>query len=403
MMPGDQRIAAVTVLLIVLLSHYQLLLVLAFNLINRPRRPRLWVVRPRSGHYWAELLAAAGQGGAVPRAGAREEYRAALRMSPELFAWVCGRLRPALERDPRSADIRGYVLSVEHIVAAVLYRLAHGAGLHAVSNLFGLAPGTLSVLTVEVCSAIVRVLLPEFICLPPSDRVQEVVAGFQARSGLPNCFGAVDGTHIPLKGRPREALVPGDYWCVRKNCYSIVMQAVVDSRGRFLDIDVRWPGRCHDSFIFHESWFGRVFPSLYPEHRVVLGGVHVPLYVVADSAYKLSPCCIKRYVAGPHHGPSAAFDTAVSACRIVVENAFSRLKGRWRILSCMTVKPENAAVVVAACAVLHNVCEALDPGAQFGDGGGLEPPEGVVEERVVPGGGTVRDALRDHFMAQRAA
>ena len=47
---------------------------------------------------------------------------------------------------------------------------------------------------------------------------------------------------------------------------------------------------------------------------------------------------------------------------MVIENAFGRLKGRWRcLLKRLDFKLENVPHVVAACVVLHNMCE------MFGD------------------------------------
>ena len=47
---------------------------------------------------------------------------------------------------------------------------------------------------------------------------------------------------------------------------------------------------------------------------------------------------------------------------MVVENAFGRLKGRWRCLQKrLDFKLANVPNVVGSCVVLHNICE------QFGD------------------------------------
>jgi hypothetical protein len=55
---------------------------------------------------------------------------------------------------------------------------------------------------------------------------------FKRKAGIPYAIGAIDGSHIPIKA-PKE--YPMDYYN-RKGFYSIVLQAVVDSYGRFIDI-----------------------------------------------------------------------------------------------------------------------------------------------------------------------
>lgn len=43
---------------------------------------------------------------------------------------------------------------------------------------------------------------------------------------------------------------------------------------------------------------------------------------------------------------------------MVVENAFGRLKGRWRcLLKRLDMQVNNATTAVGACVVLHNICE----------------------------------------------
>lgn len=52
------------------------------------------------------------------------------------------------------------------------------------------------------------------------------------------------------------------------------------------------------------------------------------------------------------------FNHRQSRARMVVENAFGRLKERWRcLLKRMDFKLKNVANVVAACVVLHNMCK----------------------------------------------
>ena len=60
------------------------------------------------------------------------------------------------------------------------------------------------------------------------------------------------------------------------------------------------------------------------------------------------------------------FNYKLSRARIVVENAFGRLKARWRrLLKRNDMSLSNIPTVVAACCILHNVCEVH--GERFND------------------------------------
>lgn len=351
---------------------------------------RRWWKRPRAGDFWLLLVNKRWEDSAERD----REYRNAFRMSHAAFERLCECLRPVLQRDVASLNVRREMLDVRHIVGCVLYRLASGDHLYSVSNMFGLARGTISVLTREVCQAINNVLRPSLIHLPSDNNVQAVVDGFFEKSGLPNCFGAVDGTHIELDMKPVH--FPGSYWSQYKQAHTIVMQAVVDSNGRFLDIDVRWPGRTNDATIFRASRFYQYFPLLYHNRRRLINGVSVPLYVVGDSAYPLSAFCLKKYVAGPvaQDNQNAAYDLAVTRARVVVENAFSRFKGRWSCMKRLRVAATYAAEVTSACAVLHNYVEVFDPDSPVAFVEPELPNPNDINLEVEGSGAAVRDAVR---------
>ena len=64
----------------------------------------------------------------------------------------------------------------------------------------------------------------------------------------------------------------------------------------------------------------------------------------------------------PHNGQLSSqqrhFNYRLSRARIVVENAFGRLKARWRrLLIRLDMSMEKIPIVIAACCVLHNLCE----------------------------------------------
>jgi hypothetical protein len=67
--------------------------------------------------------------------------------------------------------------------------------------------------------------------------------------GFPNILGVLDGTHIGIIA-PNE---DEDKFVNRKNYHSINCQVVTDPSHRFLDINAKFPGSSHDSFIWRQS------------------------------------------------------------------------------------------------------------------------------------------------------
>ena len=68
---------------------------------------------------------------------------------------------------------------------------------------------------------------------------------------------------------------------------------------------------------------------------------------------------MKPYPVNPHTtAEQQNFNYHQSRARMVVENAFGRLKGRWRcLLKRLDMQVDNAATAAGACIVLHNICE----------------------------------------------
>jgi len=280
-----------------------------------------------------------------------------LRMSKATFGILCDELRPHI-----SKTVTKYRLpvAVDMQVAVTIWRLATNIEYRTIAELFGLGISTVCTIVCRTTSAITHHLLPVNVQMPSESRLREIIQEFETLWGFPQVAGAIDGTHVPIL-KPNEC--PSDYYN-RKGFYSILMQAVVDSQDRFIDVNIGWPGKVHDARVLANSTFYNKASSgtLLPNWTRTINGVNVPLLILGDPAYPLKPWMMKPY---PDTGHLTAaerhFNYRQSRARMVVENAFGRLKGLWHcLLKRMDYYDiEHTTNAVASCVVLHNICEQL--------------------------------------------
>ena len=276
-------------------------------------------------------------------------------MSKDTFLFLCSQLRPYIKR--KDTRFRKSI-TVEKRLAVTLWCLATPCEYWSISHLFGIGRSTVCEIVHSTCQVIVDQLLSQYINFPSGPRLDSIVSGFNHQWGIPQCAGAIDGTHFPVCA---PILNHTDYYN-RKGYYSINMQAVVDHQYRFLDIYVGWPGSVHDARVFsHSSLYskgesGTLLPS---SEKSIQPGVKLPVFIVGDSAYPLLNWLMKPYPQSlATSRDRITYNYRISRARIVVENAFGRLKGRWRrLLKRNDMLVENISTVVAAACVLHNICE----------------------------------------------
>lgn len=234
--------------------------------------------------------------------------------------------------------------------------LATGADYRTIGHLFGVSKSTVCLVLKDMCSAIVKLLLPQYIRFPTGTALRTTTDRFKNDLGFPQYVGAIDGSHIPIIS-PQEC--PADYYN-RKGWHSIVLQGTVDHQGSFIDVYVGWPGRVHDAHIFaNSSLYQRgQNGNLLPDWKEQIAGKDIPLVLLGDPAYPLLTWLMKAYPNNGHlNNDQKRFNYRLSKARVEVEHAYGRLKGRWRcLLKRLDIDISDVPIIVAAC-VLHNICE----------------------------------------------
>ncbi|KAG0417122.1 hypothetical protein HPB47_005867 [Ixodes persulcatus] len=279
------------------------------------------------------------------------DFQQQYRLSKAVVRWLCDELRsgPGLRRWSRART----VVTVEQQAFVALRFFATGSyqGLVASDRNLSVHQTTVNSAVRAVAVAIVRRLGPTWVAF--AETVEKLI--------LPGVVGCVDGTFVAIKGPSQfdRTVTKASYWC-RKLHYALsVMEC--DANMRILAVDPSMPGCSHDALVWRQSWVRQqCIAGRLMRHGEYLLAVFTPV------------------------GRSNA---AHASMRSVVERCIGLLKSRFRCVQKHRVlyhHPRIGGTIVAACAVLHNICLSA---------GGSDPgfavdvlPEPVVLRVCVPVG-----------------
>jgi len=194
------------------------------------------------------------------------EFKRHFRLTRSTFEWLCCEVIPLLRRNNNEPGIIG--LAWEQKIGASLWFLATGECFRSIGERFGMGESTVSYALRQFFDVIIARFLAEKIIFSNTElEINRITNGFERIGKIPNVIGAIDGSHIPIKA---PHLFPVDYFN-RKGFYSIVLQAVVDYKKKFLDICVGWPGSTHDSRILINSNLYNKFNNQNNLNKYILG------------------------------------------------------------------------------------------------------------------------------------
>jgi len=158
------------------------------------------------------------------------------------------------------------------------------------------------------------------------------------------------------------------------------------------------------------------YPTLYKDLEYLdrmghLATLHVPPLVLADSAFGMETWQMTPYKGDNLAATSAErrFNWIHSSARVVVEHAFGRLKGRFRLLlGTHRTAWRTCAQSILAAMVLHNFLgqegdafmqEWAEGVVELGDRDGVQPQEAVAQD-MLESAVQIKQGLTDFFFQQ---
>ncbi|XP_065302972.1 putative nuclease HARBI1 [Dermacentor albipictus] len=279
-----------------------------------------------------------------------EEFRDHFRLSKSTVRWLCEQLEDAM------GGLRTGGITTQDRVLCALRFFATGS--------FQRSIGSEEFVSMEQASG--------WVSFPLTTAGKATAkAAFADRGRIPGVVACVDRTLIAIK-QP-EGLSPGETagFMSTKGFYALNTMIVCDAHMRIVDIDPRFPGSCHDSYVWRRS------PLLGRLTRNLRRGE----WVLGDSGYPLEPWLLTPVPGHPGIDTSdGRYNQAHALWRgmglvvergNVVERGIGVLKARFRCLQryrTLLYEPKDAATIVAACAALHNIAlKAGEPELQDSD------------------------------------
>ena len=270
-----------------------------------------------------------------------------LRMSRDAFEDLLVKVDAKLE-DRSDGKGGKEPLGIKKTLYIGLWYLANTSPYRDIAEKFGVTESTAHHATNEIIVAL-NDMKNDVICWPTEQEMIVVEQSFRDNNRIPGIIGCIDGSHIKIRA-PRKQ-IQNDY-VNRHQQHSFNLTAVCDHRMKFTFISAASPGGYHDQRALRQSeLWGYIMDNSDTNHIFPTGYYHI----LGDSAYKLMERLIVPYKDnGRLKIEQKRFNRELSNARVIIENAFGWLKGRFRRLKYVDAEVSKIPYIITACCVLHN-------------------------------------------------
>ncbi|KAJ9540042.1 hypothetical protein OSB04_026548 [Centaurea solstitialis] len=267
-----------------------------------------------------------------------ESFESMFKMSMKTFDYITSLVKEdMMAKASGFNDLSGHPLGLYDMVAVALRRLGSGESLSIVGDSLDLNQTTVAQITKLFTDAIGTRAACHLRWPSTEAEMEDVKRKIETISGIPNCCGAIETTHI-LMCLPAADRV-SNVWRDRENNQSMTLQAIVDA-------DLRFNG----------------------PKREVSAGNEIEEFIIGGSGFPLLPWLITPYQGDKLCDPEAKFNRIMMETQKVGQKAFAKLKENWKIIKKVMWRPDKDRLpkIILACCMLHNILIDMEDEVQEG-------------------------------------
>ena len=219
----------------------------------------------------------------------------------------------------------------------------HSNVLRSIRELFGIPLAT-TFRIIEKASNFINSVSIKYIRLPGLNELNFLEAGFRSLADFPGTILAIDGTHISITAPS----VSQNLYYNRKKFFSLNVLALVD-HGKKIRFITTGYGSNHDMRVLRNSEAIQNF----------IEGIPPRFHIVGDKAFRSIP---QIKIPGIGQTIDEERDNNLGIQRIIVENAFGLLKGKFKRFSHNQKNGETQKYMkmfISSC-VIHNLMITLE-------------------------------------------
>ncbi|KQK07386.1 disease resistance protein RGA2 [Brachypodium distachyon] len=277
-----------------------------------------------------------------------------VKMPRKAFDYICSLVKQKTFRDMYSHTfLDGKLLCLEDRVAVALIVLNSGDTLATIGSSVGVNEATASLVTNSFVHAMPR---PRW---PDTGEMEKVKFNSDKIYGLPNCCGVIHTSCIPFGSQNSNNEKNG----------SLLMQVVIDSNMRFIDVKLGLFDDKDKLSVLHGSYL-----STNCEKGIWLNGSKLKVssdgsgevgeYIIGDAGYPLLPWLLTPYqLENDLSETKLEFNKRHSEAMAVALKTSARFKDIWKGLHGGTWRPENRDELwraIRVCCMLHNIVIGMD-------------------------------------------